>query len=60
MRDARRSTRLSPAISNLRDVRVKGAIGVVELDRIDDLGALRRRFIPKRLFLCGPSAISSI
>jgi adenosylmethionine---8-amino-7-oxononanoate aminotransferase len=29
----------------VRDVRVKGAIGVVELDRIDDLDALRRRFV---------------
>jgi adenosylmethionine-8-amino-7-oxononanoate aminotransferase len=29
----------------VRDVRVKGAIGVVELDRIDDLDALKRRFV---------------
>jgi len=27
------------------DVRVKGAVGVVELDRIDDLAALRARFV---------------
>jgi adenosylmethionine---8-amino-7-oxononanoate aminotransferase len=30
---------------NVKDVRVKGAIGVVELDRIDDLDALRTQFI---------------
>src|SRR6266853_1452322 len=29
----------------VRDVRVKGAIGVVELDRIDDVYELRRRFV---------------
>jgi adenosylmethionine-8-amino-7-oxononanoate aminotransferase len=32
-------------------VRVKGAIGVVELDRIDDLDALRRRFIDEGVFV---------
>jgi adenosylmethionine---8-amino-7-oxononanoate aminotransferase len=32
-------------LSGVRDVRVKGAIGVVELERIDDLDALRRRFV---------------
>jgi adenosylmethionine---8-amino-7-oxononanoate aminotransferase len=40
-----------PRSSNLRDVRVQGAIGVVELDRIDDLGALRRRFIEAGVFV---------
>jgi adenosylmethionine---8-amino-7-oxononanoate aminotransferase len=35
----------------VRDVRVKGAIGVVELDRIDDLDALRARFIAEGVFL---------
>jgi adenosylmethionine-8-amino-7-oxononanoate aminotransferase len=29
----------------VKDVRVRGAIGVVELDRIDDLNALKRRFV---------------
>ena len=29
----------------IRDVRVKGAIGVVEFERIDDLDALRARFV---------------
>jgi adenosylmethionine-8-amino-7-oxononanoate aminotransferase len=33
------------------DVRVKGAIGAVELDRIGDLGALRRRFIEEGVFI---------
>jgi len=44
---------LGPARSfpHVRDVRVKGAIGVVELDRIDDLAALRRRFIEAGVFV---------
>jgi adenosylmethionine-8-amino-7-oxononanoate aminotransferase len=44
---------LEPAreLQHVRDVRVKGAIGVVELDRIDDLGALRRRFIEAGVFV---------
>ena len=29
----------------MRDVRVMGAIGVVELDRIDDINALKARFV---------------
>jgi len=29
----------------VRDVRVRGAIGVVELDRITDLNDLERRFV---------------
>ena len=33
------------AYRNVKDVRVKGAIGVVELDRIDDIGALQNRFV---------------
>jgi adenosylmethionine---8-amino-7-oxononanoate aminotransferase len=35
----------------VRDIRVKGAIGVVELDRIDDLNALRARFIAEGVFV---------
>jgi adenosylmethionine-8-amino-7-oxononanoate aminotransferase len=31
-------------------VRVKGAIGVVELDCIDDLDGLRRRFVTEGVF----------
>jgi adenosylmethionine-8-amino-7-oxononanoate aminotransferase len=32
-------------LPGVRDVRVRGAIGVVELDRIDDLVALKARFV---------------
>ena len=35
----------------VRDVRVKGAIGVVELDRIDDVYGLRRRFVAEGVFV---------
>lgn len=35
----------------VKDVRVKGAIGVVELDRIDDLSALRARFVDEGVFV---------
>jgi adenosylmethionine-8-amino-7-oxononanoate aminotransferase len=35
----------------VRDVRVKGAIGVVELDRIDDLSTLKHRFIDAGVFV---------
>jgi adenosylmethionine-8-amino-7-oxononanoate aminotransferase len=33
------------SLRRVRDVRVRGAIGVVELDRIDDLNALKRAFV---------------
>jgi len=38
---------LGPCIDlpGVKDVRVRGAIGVVELDRIDDMNALKRRFV---------------
>ncbi len=39
------------AVPRVKDVRVKGAIGVVELDRIDDLDALRARFIEQGVFI---------
>jgi adenosylmethionine-8-amino-7-oxononanoate aminotransferase len=39
------------AMGRVKDVRVKGAIGVVELDRIDDVEALRRRFIAEGVFV---------
>jgi adenosylmethionine-8-amino-7-oxononanoate aminotransferase len=32
-------------------VRVKGAVGVVELERIEDLDALRQRFIAEGTFI---------
>jgi adenosylmethionine-8-amino-7-oxononanoate aminotransferase len=38
-------------LAGVKDVRVKGAIGVVELDRIDDLAALRGRFIEEGVFV---------
>jgi adenosylmethionine---8-amino-7-oxononanoate aminotransferase len=36
---------------NVDDVRVKGAIGVIELERIDDLAALRARFFEEGVFV---------
>jgi adenosylmethionine---8-amino-7-oxononanoate aminotransferase len=36
---------------HVHDVRVMGAIGVVELDGIDDIDALRRRFIAEGVFV---------
>jgi adenosylmethionine-8-amino-7-oxononanoate aminotransferase len=38
-------------LPGVKDVRVMGAIGVVELDRVDDLGALRSRFIGEGVFI---------
>jgi len=38
-------------LPGVRNVRVKGAIGVVELDRIDNLDALRQRFIAEGVFI---------
>jgi adenosylmethionine-8-amino-7-oxononanoate aminotransferase len=38
-------------LPGVTDVRVRGAIGVVELDRIDDLNALRRAFVDKGAFI---------
>jgi adenosylmethionine-8-amino-7-oxononanoate aminotransferase len=35
----------------VRDVRVMGAIGVVELERIDDIDTLRRRFVAEGVFV---------
>jgi len=44
---------LEPCIGlpRVKDVRVRGAIGVVELDRIDDLAALRSRFVAEGVFI---------
>jgi adenosylmethionine-8-amino-7-oxononanoate aminotransferase len=39
------------AFPHVREVRAKGAIGVVELDRIGDLNELRRRFIDAGVFV---------
>jgi adenosylmethionine-8-amino-7-oxononanoate aminotransferase len=38
-------------LPGVKDVRVKGAIGVVELDRIDNLDALRARFVAEGVFV---------
>jgi adenosylmethionine---8-amino-7-oxononanoate aminotransferase len=38
-------------LPGVRDVRVKGAVGVVELDRIDDLDRLKRRFVEAGVWL---------
>jgi adenosylmethionine-8-amino-7-oxononanoate aminotransferase len=39
------------ALPRVRDVRVKGAIGVVELTRIENLNTLRQRFIAEGVFV---------
>jgi adenosylmethionine---8-amino-7-oxononanoate aminotransferase len=38
-------------LAGVRDVRVKGAIGVVELERICDIEALRARFVAEGVFV---------
>jgi adenosylmethionine-8-amino-7-oxononanoate aminotransferase len=38
-------------LPGVKDVRVLGAIGVVELDRIDDLASLRARFLEEGVFV---------
>ena len=38
-------------LSGVKDVRVMGAIGVVELERIDDLNAMRARFVEEGAFI---------
>jgi adenosylmethionine-8-amino-7-oxononanoate aminotransferase len=38
-------------LPNVKDVRVKGAIGVVELERIEDVEALRQAFIAAGVFV---------
>jgi adenosylmethionine-8-amino-7-oxononanoate aminotransferase len=39
------------SMPRVKDVRVKGAIGVVEMERIDDLNALRARFVEQGVFV---------
>jgi adenosylmethionine-8-amino-7-oxononanoate aminotransferase len=48
LRDGLEPCRKLPGV---RDVRVKGAIGVVELDRIENLNVLRQRFIAEGVFI---------
>jgi adenosylmethionine---8-amino-7-oxononanoate aminotransferase len=38
-------------LPGVKDVRVKGAIGVVELDRIENLNAFRQRYITEGVFI---------
>jgi adenosylmethionine-8-amino-7-oxononanoate aminotransferase len=38
-------------LRGVKDVRVKGAIGVVEMNKIDDLDALRTNFIEQGVFV---------
>jgi adenosylmethionine-8-amino-7-oxononanoate aminotransferase len=38
-------------LRGVKDIRVKGAIGVVEMQRIDDLDALRARFVEEGVFI---------
>ncbi len=48
MEEALGACRAMPAV---KDVRIMGAIGAVELHRIDDLGALRARFLAEGTFI---------
>src|SRR5215469_8355538 len=41
----------SRKLAGVKDVRVKGAVGVVELERIQNLNALRQRFIEEGVFV---------
>ena len=47
----RHGLELCRSLPGVKDVRVKGAIGVVELDRIENLNALRQRFIAEGVFI---------
>ena len=38
-------------LPRVKDVRVKGAIGVVELERIENLSAMRQRFVAEGVFI---------
>ncbi len=38
-------------LSTVKEVRVRGAIGVIELDRIENLNALRQRFVAESVFI---------
>jgi adenosylmethionine-8-amino-7-oxononanoate aminotransferase len=39
------------ALRGVKDVRIMGAIGVVEMERIDNLDALRARFVAEGVFI---------
>ena len=38
-------------LPGVKDVRIKGAIGVVEMEQIDDIHALRARFVEEGVFI---------
>ena len=38
-------------LPGVKDVRIKGAIGVIELERIEDLNGLRQRFVNEGVFI---------
>src|SRR5579872_3798801 len=42
---------LCRGLPGVKDVRVKGAIGVVEMTRIDNLDVLRKRFVEEGVFI---------
>jgi adenosylmethionine-8-amino-7-oxononanoate aminotransferase len=46
-----RELSLCKGMPGVKDVRIKGAIGVVELERIADLAALRARFVEEGVFI---------
>lgn len=46
-----RELALCKGIPGVKDVRIKGAIGVIELGKIDDVGALRARFAEEGVFI---------
>jgi len=50
-RALRRGLEPCRTLRGVKDVRVKGAIGVVELDHIGNLNALRQRFITEGVFI---------
>ncbi|HUD50059.1 adenosylmethionine--8-amino-7-oxononanoate transaminase [Parvibaculum sp.] len=51
--EAQLTRELEPAreIKGVRDVRIKGAIGVIELDAISDLNGMKRRFVEEGVFI---------
>ena len=47
----RREIEPARAIAGVRDVRVKGAIGVIEVERISDSDGMKRRFVEEGVFI---------
>ena len=42
---------LAATCTGVKDVRVRGAIGVVEFAKLDDLATLKRRFVERGVFI---------